>query len=117
MKNKLSYILGAGVCLFALSVPSLGQCTDWCYDMKPVFIGPYMSGTTSKTVIKVQRTNSAKACGNMSMTAQTAFYPGDVMADQALAVALTAVSLGKNITIAVANANSPSVLERVYLSD
>jgi len=44
------------------------------------------------------------------------FYPNKAIADQALATALTAFSMGKNVWIRVASKTSGSILNTIYVN-
>lgn len=59
---------------------------------------------------------AVKCLSDTSWGTYTQFYPNTAIADQALATALTALSLGKNVWIRTSAITSGSILNTIYVN-
>ena len=109
--KKMSLALGLSVVL-ATSIVSTSMAAD-CANAEILKVGAYAGagGTTaSDNVIAV------KCISDTTWGSYAQFYPNTKIADQALATALTALSLGKNVWIRTSAKTSGSMLNVIYVN-
>ncbi len=110
LSKKMSLALGLSLVL-AFSIVSTSMATD-CVQAQVLKVGIYAGvghGIASDNVITV------KCLSDTGWGSQ--FYPTLEIGDQALATALTALSLGKTLTIRTAAKTSGSLLTVIYVNN
>ena len=112
LSKKMSLVLGLSLVL-AFSIVSTSMATD-CANAQVVKAGTYSgigNGIASDNMIAV------KCLSDASWGAYAQFYPTLGIGDQALATALTALSLGKSVWIRTAAKTSGSLLTIIYINN
>ncbi len=109
--KKMSLALGLSVAL-ATSIVSTSMAAD-CANAQILRVGTAAtigSSTVAPNVITV------KCLSDLSW-GSAQFYPNILIGDQALATALTALSLGKNVWVSTSAKTSGSMLNVIYVNN
>ncbi len=109
--KKACLVLGLAVAL-TLPVAATSMAAD-CADAEILKVGAAAGvggASASDNVIAV------KCLSDTSWGTYAQFYPNEAIGDQALATALTALSLGKHVWIRVSSKTSGSMLQTIYVN-